>query len=59
MNTNINNEKLHRKLDTLTKEVFLEITRLLKENKMLQEECNALRDQLKHAEAQVYNGKTF
>jgi len=28
-------------------------------NKMLSEECNALRQQLKHTEAQVYNGSTM
>lgn len=28
-------------------------------NKMLNDECNALRQQLKYAEAQVYNGNTM
>ena len=59
MNIDISNEKLHEKLDTLIKEVVLEMTRLVKENKMLQEECNALRDQLKYAESRVYSGNTY
>ena len=59
MNTLIENEKLQEKLDKLTKEIFLEITRLVKENKMLREECIALRTQLQNIEMQVYNGKTY
>jgi len=33
--------------------------RLEEINKMLSDECNALREQLRHAEAQVYNGNTM
>lgn len=59
MNTLTENEKLQEKLNGLTKEIILEITRLVKENKMLREECNTLRSQLQNAEIQVYNGKTY
>lgn len=52
-------EDLHDRIDRLTKETFLEISRLVQENKMLQEECRALREQLKYAEQQVYNGTTM
>lgn len=37
----------------------IENNRLIKENKMLQKECRALREQLKYAEQQVYNGTTM
>jgi predicted nucleic acid-binding Zn-ribbon protein len=46
-------------IDRSTKEIFIEITRLLKENKMLQEECSALRSQVRELERQVYNGSTM
>lgn len=35
------------------------VERLEQMNKMLSEECDALRQQLKYAEQQVYNGTTM
>jgi len=35
------------------------VERLEQMNKMLNEECDALRQQLKYAEQQVYNGTTM
>lgn len=54
------------KLDLLAAELQTEINNLYRrvaeverENKMLADECNALRDQNRSLEAQVYSGKTF
>ncbi len=54
------------KLDLLAAELQSEINNLYRrvaeverENKMLTDECNALRDQCRSLEAQVYSGKTF
>jgi cell division protein FtsB len=54
------------KLDLLAAELQSEINNLYRrvaeverENKMLTDECNALRDQNRSLEAQVYSGKTF
>jgi len=54
------------KLDLLAAELQTEINNLYRrvaeverENKMLTDECNALRDQNRSLEAQVYSGKTF
>jgi len=37
----------------------MRVERLENVNKMLSDECAALRDQLKYAEQQVYNGPTM
>lgn len=54
------------KLDLLAGELQAEINKLYvrvaqveRENKMLTDECNALREQNRNLEAQVYSGKTF
>ena len=54
------------KLDLLAADLQEEINKLYvrvsaveRENKMLTEECNALREQNRHLESQVYSGKTF
>lgn len=43
----------------LQKEATLEIARLLKHTKMLEDECRALREQVQNLERQVYNGTTM
>lgn len=52
-------EDLHDRIDRLSKEIIVELNHLIQQNKMLQEECRALREQLKYAEQQVYNGTTM
>ncbi len=54
------------KLDLLAGELQAEINKLYvrvaqveRENKMLTDECNALREQNRNLESQVYSGKTF
>jgi cell division septum initiation protein DivIVA len=56
VNTSIKVEQI---LNDLSLQLIEEVKRLQQENEMLTQECNALRQQLRHAEAQVYNGSTM
>jgi hypothetical protein len=40
-------------------DLYRKCVKLEEQNKMLEKECSALRDQLKYAEQQVYNGTTM
>lgn len=46
-------------LDLLAANLLVENKELTSKVKMLEEECSALRQQIQHLEAQVYNGKTY
>ena len=56
MNSSIKVEQI---LNDLSLQLIEEIKRLQKENEMLTQECNALREQLKYTESQVYKGSTM
>ena len=49
----------YHELDVLCANLELENKELKAKNKMLEEECSALRDQLRNLERQVYNGPTM
>jgi len=49
----------YHELDVLCANLDLENKELKKKIEMLEAECSALRDQLKYAEQQVYNGPTM
>lgn len=49
----------YHELDVLCGQLQQDNEELQKKVKMLEQECAALRDQLKYAEAQVYNGPTM
>ena len=49
----------YHELDVLCGQLEQENKELKAKNEMLEQECAALRDQLKYAEAQVYNGPTM
>jgi regulator of replication initiation timing len=46
-------------LQSQINDLYRKCVALEAENKMLQQECSALRDQLRYAEQQVYNGSTM
>ena len=49
----------YHELDMMVAQLEQEKKDLEKRVSMLEEECNALRQQLKYAESQVYNGSTM
>jgi cell division protein FtsB len=49
----------YHELDVLCGQLQQDNKELHEKIKMLEEECRALRDQLKYAEQQVYNGPTM
>jgi peptidoglycan hydrolase CwlO-like protein len=46
-------------LQSQINDLYRKCVKLEEQNKMLEDECNALRQQLKYAESQVYNGSTM
>ena len=48
-----------QELDLLCAQLNDEVNELKLKNKMLEEECNAMRAQIKDLERQVYNGSTM
>jgi cell division protein FtsB len=49
----------YHELDVLCGQLQQDNAELQKKVEMLEQECRALRDQLKYAEQQVYNGPTM
>jgi regulator of replication initiation timing len=46
-------------LQSQINDLYRKCVNLEAENKMLQQECSALRDQLRYAETSMYNGPTM